>query len=489
MNFEEEFLIAIRSKSPFLYIVTNEEERVEFIIRKLMRDPLQRIVYSWDFINGFNTSSSLTQARRNPLDALSKLETLLPETPCLLILKDYSRFLNEVSVIRQLKNLLPVLRRQPKSIVILSNTNELPDQLNDLFVLLKLTKPTRSQIAKEISRLSKLFKKPISDDYFDSLVNASIGLSLEKIRQVFCKALISGSNFNQSTLDFLFKEKQQLISQNGFVEFCESTINFDQIGGLESIKTWVNLRKLNFSEKAINYGLPLPKGLLLVGVQGTGKSLIAKALANDWLLPLFRLDLGRLFAGIVGESENRVRKMIETTESLSPCILWIDEIDKSFQFINQGGDSGTTNRVLSTLLTWLAEKQSSVFIVATANNLQVLQLELIRKGRFDEIFFLDLPTYDERKIIFQVHLKTFRPETWKFYDVDLLSHNTTNFSGAEIRQVIIEAMYFAFNQKRDFTTQDIIVQIKNTVPLAKLNSQSIGDLQSWARAGRVRSAS
>jgi SpoVK/Ycf46/Vps4 family AAA+-type ATPase len=345
------------------------------------------------------------------------------------------------------------------------------------------------EISLEILRLTKLFKKSISEEYFETLINAALGLSLEKIRQVFCRSLISGNNFNQSTLDFLFREKQNLINQNGFVEFCQSSLNFDQIGGLESIKTWVNLRKMNFSEKARNYGLPTPKGVLLVGVQGTGKSLIAKALANDWSLPLFRLDLGRLFGGIVGESESRVRKMIETTESLSPCILWIDEIDKSFQFINQGGDSGTTNRVLSTLLTWLAEKDSSVFIVATANNLQVLQLELIRKGRFDEIFFLDLPTYEERKTIFQVHLKTFRPETWVFYDVDLLSNNTADFSGAEIRQVIIEAMYFAFNQKRDFNDQDIVSQIKNTVPLAKLNSQMIGDLQNWARSGRVRSAS
>jgi len=489
MNFEEEFLIALRSKSSFIYVVSDEEERVEYILRKLMRDPLQRIVYTWDFVNGFNNSTNSTQSRLNPTEALSKLETLLPETPCLLILKDYSRFLQEINICRRLRNLLPLLRRQPKSLVIINIKNDLPSNLNDIFVVLELPKPNRSEISKEILRLSKLFKKSINEEYFDNLVNASLGLSLEKIRQVFCKALISGNNFNKLTIDFLFKEKQNLISQNGFVEFCQSSISFNEIGGLESIKNWVSLRKMNFSDKAVNYGLPLAKGLLLVGVQGTGKSLIAKALSTDWSLPLFRLDLGRLFGGIVGESESRVRRMIQTTESLSPCILWIDEIDKSFQFINQGGDSGTTNRVLTTLLTWLAEKQSSVFVVATANNIEVLKLELIRKGRFDEIFFIDLPTHEERKVIFEVHLKTFRPETWSFYDLSLLSQNTVNFSGAEIRQVIIEAMYFAFNQKRDFNTQDILLQIKNTVPLAKLNSQTIGELQNWARSGRVRSAS
>jgi len=487
MNFEEELLINLRSKSPYLYVVSDEEERVEYIIRKLMRDPFQRIVYIWDFVNGFNNSNTLSQSRRNPLDALSILETLLPETPCVLILKDYSKFLQEASINRQLRNLLPTLRRQPKNIIVLNSTNELPPIMNDIFVSIELGKPNRLEVSLEIIRFAKLFKKTIDDDYFNNLVNASLGLSLEKIRQIFCKSLISGNSFNQLTVDFLFREKRTLLNKNGFVEFCNSSNKFCEIGGLEAI--WVNLRKMNFSEKAINYGLPTPKGVLLVGVQGTGKSLVAKALANDWYLPLFRLDLGRLFGGIVGESERRVRKMIETTESLSPCILWIDEIDKSFQFINQGGDSGTTNRVLSTLLTWLAEKQSSVFVVATANNLEVLQLELIRKGRFDEIFFLDLPTYEERRIIFKVHLESFRPETWSFYDVNLLSQHTASFSGAEIRQVIIEAMYFAFNKKRDFTSQDILLQIKNTVPLAKLNSQVIGELQNWARAGRIRSAS
>jgi len=489
MNFEEEFLIALRSKSSFIYIVSDEEERVEYIIRRLMRDPLQRIVYTWDFVNGFSNSTSSGQSRRNPTEALSKLESLLPETPCLLILKDYSRFLQEINISRQFRNILPILRRQPKNVVIISDKNDLPSNLYDIFVVLEVPRPNRSEVSKELFRLITLFNKSVNEEYFESLVNASLGLSLEKIRQVFCRALISGNNFNNSTINLLFKEKQNLINQNAFIEFCQSSINFDEIGGLEGVKNWVKIRKMNFSDKAINYGLPLAKGLLLVGVQGTGKSLIAKALANEWSLPLFRLDLGRLFGGIVGESELRVRKMIETTESLSPCILWIDEIDKSFQFINQGGDSGTTNRVLSTLLTWLAEKESSVFVVATANNLQTLQLELIRKGRFDEIFFLDLPNFEERKIIFQVHLKTFRPETWSFYDLNLLSQNTINFSGAEIKQVIIEAMYYAFSQKRDFTSQDILLQIKNTVPLAKLSSQTIGELQNWARTGRVRSAS
>jgi SpoVK/Ycf46/Vps4 family AAA+-type ATPase len=225
---------------------------------------------------------------------------------------------------------------------------------------------------------------------------------------------------------------------------------------------------------------------LLVGVQGTGKSMTAKAIANDWFLPLLRLDTGRLFGGVVGESERRIREMIEISESLSPCILWIDEIEKSFTTTAQTGDSGTTNRVLSTLLTWLAEKQAFVFVVATANALENIQLELIRKGRFDEIFFLDLPNKNERKSIFEVQLKMFRPESWELYNINELSKLTPFFSGAEIKQLIIEAMYQAFSEGREFKTQDIINEIDNSIPLAKLQQESVQKLQAWARSGKIR---
>ena len=232
--------------------------------------------------------------------------------------------------------------------------------------------------------------------------------------------------------------------------------------------------------------MPVPRGILLVGVQGTGKSMTAKAIANDWFLPLLRLDTGRLFGGVVGESERRIREMIEIAESLSPCVLWIDEIEKSLSNTSQSGDSGTTNRVFSTLLTWLAEKKAFVFVVATANALESIQLELIRKGRFDEIFFLDLPNRNERKSIFEVHLKSFRSESWTLYDTNELSKLTPSFSGAEIKQLIVEAMYQAFSENREFKTQDIIEEIDRSVPLAKLHQESVQKLQAWARSGRVR---
>ena len=195
-----------------------------------------------------------------------------------------------------------------------------------------------------------------------------------------------------------------------------------------------------FSQEAIQYGLPYPKGLLLVGVQGTGKSIAAKILATEWQLPLLRLDFGRLFASLIGQSEQRVRKMIEIAEALSPCVLWIDEIDKAFAGAQSSGDSGTTSRVLATFITWLSEKVSPVFVVATANNIDWIPPEILRKGRFDEMFFLNLPTREEREAIFQVHLAKYRPKSVQEFQMSLLGQLSKDFSGAEIEQVVIEAM-------------------------------------------------
>ena len=235
--------------------------------------------------------------------------------------------------------------------------------------------------------------------------------------------------------------------------------------------------------------MPNPRGLLLVGLQGTGKSLTAKAIANEWKLPLLKLDVGKLFGGIVGESESRLRQMIQLAEILSPCILWIDEMDKAFTNNENKGDSGTSNRVLGTFITWLSEKTKPVFVVGTANNISVLPLEVIRKGRFDEIFFLDLPLREEREEIFKIHIQEFRSQSWELFDYQKLGQLSESFSGAEIRQSIIEAMYYAFHEEREFTTQDICYAIKNIIPLSELDTKEIQLLQSWASSGRIRPAS
>lgn len=226
-----------------------------------------------------------------------------------------------------------------------------------------------------------------------------------------------------------------------------------------------------------------------MGVQGTGKSLTAKAIANDWGLPLLRLDVGKLFGGIVGESESKMRQMIQLSEAISPCVLWIDEIDKAFSGMESKGDSGTTSRVLATFITWLSEKKSSVFVVATANNIYSLPPEILRKGRFDEIFFIGLPNEQEKELIFKVHLSRIRPKSWQNYDISLLSQKANKFSGAEIEEAIVEAMHIAFSENREFTTEDILKAIEQFVPLAYTNKEKMDALEEWAVAGKVRLAS
>ena len=235
---------------------------------------------------------------------------------------------------------------------------------------------------------------------------------------------------------FILFEKKQIIRQTQILDFYQTEVTLNDIGGLENLKDWLSLRFNSFSKKAQVYGIPFPRGILLTGVQGTGKSLMAKAIAHDWALPLLRLDIGKLFTGIVGESEASIRQAIQITEALSPCVLWIDEIDKSFSSTNSNLDNGTANRVFSTFLTWLSEKTSPVFFIATANNIEVLPPELLRKGRFDEIFFLNLPSQLEREKIFSVHLSRIRPNSVSDFDIPLVSARTANFSGAEIEQVI-----------------------------------------------------
>ena len=315
------------------------------------------------------------------------------------------------------------------------------------------------------------------------------GLSLERIRRVLSKIIATYKNINQESIAILLNEKKQIIRQTEILEYWSNNEKIDSVGGIENLKEWLKKRKTSFHIQATNYGLPTPQGILLIGVYGTGKSLTAKAIASEWQLPLLKLDVGKLFGGIVGESESRLRQMIELAQTLSPCILWIDEIDKAFFKNETNNDSGTTTRLLGTFISWLSEKTKPVFIVATANNIHLLPVEIIRKGRFDEIFFLDLPKFNEREQIFKIHLQKFRPKTWQTFNYSKLAKLSTSFSGAEIRQSIIEAMYQGFYEQREFNTDDICLALTNIIPLAELEDKQITKLQSWAASGRIRLAS
>ena len=490
MKFNDELALFLKARYPIIYINTIEEDRVEYIIRKNIKTNLNRSIYSWDFVDGYtNNPNNEGFAKRNPLQALELVERLNAETPALFILKDFNRFLTDLSISRKLRNISRILKLQPKTIIIIGSDLTIPKELQDLLTVLQFQLPLENEIDQELNRLINSLNIEIEPQLFENLTRACQGLSLERIRRVLSKIIATHKTIDNNSIAILLSEKKQIISQTEILEYTSVDEKITNLGGLDNLKDWLRKRKTAFGIQASNYGLPTPRGLLLVGIQGTGKSLTAKAIANEWQLPLLKLDVGKLFGGIVGESESRLRQMINVSETISPCILWIDEIDKAFSSTESKGDSGTSNRVLGTFVSWLSEKKKPVFVIATANNIDLLPLEIIRKGRFDEIFFLDLPKKEEREEIFRIHLKEFRPNSWESFDYNKLADLSESFSGAEIKQSIIEGMYHAFYEKREFTTDDICLALNELIPLAHLESNQMIKLQNWASSGRIRLAS
>src|SRR4028118_198814 len=488
--FSDEFELLLRSRYPLIYIPTREEERVEVAIAQSAKKQGSRAVYIWDFVDGYQGNpNDAGFGKRNPLQALEFLEKLPASAPAIFILRDFQRFLEDVSISRKLRNLARLLKSVPKNIVIVSPLISIPEDLSEVMTVLEFPLPAAAEIKSEVERLLGATGQAIEGRFLDETVRSCQGLSIERIRRVLAEAIATRGELHPDDAELILEEKRQTIRQTQILDFYPARENISDIGGLDNLKEWLLRRGGAFTERARQYGLPHPRGLLLGGIQGTGKSLTAKAIAHHWHLPLLRLDVGRLFAGLVGESESRTRQMIQLAEALAPCVLWIDEIDKAFGGLDGKGDSGTTSRVFGTFITWLAEKTSPVFVVATANNIQSLPPEMLRKGRFDEIFFVGLPSQEERRAIFEVHLLRLRSHSIKSYDLERLAYETPDFSGAEIEQTLIEAMHIGFSQNRDFTTDDILEAASQIIPLARTAQEQIQFLQDWAAAGKARMAS
>jgi SpoVK/Ycf46/Vps4 family AAA+-type ATPase len=314
-------------------------------------------------------------------------------------------------------------------------------------------------------------------------------LTLKEAENVFAKTIVVDGKLDASDVSVVLGEKQQIIRKSGLLEYYETQEKLENVAGLEKLKDWLVKRGLAFSERAAEFGLPAPRGVLLLGVQGCGKSMCAKAASSLWKLPLLRLDIGRMFGSLVGSSEENMRRAIHTAESIAPAVLWVDEIDKAFGgAANSGGsDGGTGARVFGTFLTWLSEKTSPVFVIATANDISQLPPELLRKGRLDEIFFVDLPTERERKEVFRIHLAR-RGRKPDRFDIDDLAKRCDGFSGAEIEEAIISALYDAFSRQAELDQETLRNALAETVPLSKTMSEDLGRLRNWAH-GRARPAS
>ncbi|MCP9779233.1 AAA family ATPase [Cyanobium sp. Maggiore-St4-Cus] len=479
--------LLIRARTPILWIRSLEEERVDGLLEQAAQRLGGRTLLRWDFIDGLSGAPNRSgEATRNPMAALACLDTLPPEQGALLVLRDFHRYCEDAGVCRRLRNLASSLRQAPRTLVITAPDWAIPRELEDSITLLDLPLPGAEEIRQLLSTIAGASGYPMAPAVCEQLTAACHGLSEQRVRQLAARALARRGQLGEADLAEVLEEKRQAIAKSELLEYCPSEASPADIGGLEALKHWLEQRHMAFSEEAMRYGLPLPRGVLLVGPQGTGKSLTAKAIAHSWSMPLLRLDVGRLFAGLVGASEARTRDMIQRAEAMAPCVLWIDEIDKGF-----GGDSrsdgGTSQRVLGTVLTWMAEKTSAVFVVATANGVDKLPGELLRKGRFDEIFLLDLPSADERRSILDLQLRRRRPK--HSITLEVLVDRTAGFSGAELEQTVIEAMHLAFAEQREFGEADLIAAASQVVPLSRTAREQLEALQAWASGGRARPAS
>ncbi|QVL52228.1 MAG: AAA family ATPase [Cyanobium sp. M30B3] len=479
--------LLIRSRTPILWIRSLEEDRVESLLEQAAQRLGNRPLLRWDFVDGLRGAPNREgEAARNPMAALAALDPLPSGQEAILLLRDFHRYCEDAGVCRRLRNLAGTLRQSARTLVITAPNWQLPAELDDSITVLELPLPDALEISALLRSIAQACGEPLEPAVLDQLSGACHGLSAQRVRQLAARALARRGRLSADDLAEVLEEKRQAIAKTELLEYCPTEATPADIGGLDALKHWLEQRRLAFSEEARRYGLPLPRGVLLVGPQGTGKSLTAKAIAHSWGMPLLRLDVGRLFAGLVGASEARTREMIQRAEAMAPCVLWIDEIDKGF-----GGDSrsdgGTSQRVLGTVLTWMAEKTSAVFVVATANAVERLPGELLRKGRFDEIFLLDLPSAEERRAILDLQLRRRRPEHQ--LPLEVLVDRTAGFSGAELEQTVIEAMHLAFAEARDFSEADLVAAASQVVPLSRTAREQLEQLQAWARGGRARPAS
>ncbi|HZZ85598.1 MAG TPA: AAA family ATPase [Anaeromyxobacteraceae bacterium] len=495
--FVRELDTLIRARYPLIYLVSWEEARVDGILHDLAAQH-GKALYGWSVTKGLRRlddrrGREQQEGGKDPVEALGAVEKL--SEPSLVVLKDFHPFLNDPTVTRALRELGQALKSTYTTVIILSPTLLIPPELEKEISVLDVPMPSARellQLLKEIVTVVREGKKAIVDlskEDAERLIQAARGLTLTEAENAFAKAIAFDGRLDKDDVALVLDEKRQVIRKSGLLEYYPTDEHLGNVGGVGELKTWLGRRGAAFGEPARRFGLPEPKGLLLLGVQGCGKSLTAKAIASQWRLPLLRLDMGRIFSGLVGSSEENLRRAIRVAEGVAPVVLWIDEIEKGLSGVASSGssDGGVTARIFGALLTWLQEKTAPVFVVATANRIEAIPPELLRKGRFDEIFFIDLPAAAERRDIFGIHLSR-RGRKVEQFDLSQLAALSVGFSGAEIEQAVVSALYDAFAEQKDLAQGHVERAVKETVPLATTMREDVERVREWART-RTRPAS
>jgi AAA+ superfamily predicted ATPase len=487
MTFEQQLELYLRARYTLLVLVSPEEERVLQSVR-VVCDNLRRHCLIWDFAENFQplTPGAVPLNAREPLAALEQIDKA--EGDDLFVLRDFHDCWDDPRIKRKLRTLAQRLKFSRKSILITTPLTRLPEELKDEAVLLPLPPPGPAELEAVLDRLARIpnVRVDLTPANREKLIQTALGLTAAQAQRVFAKAIVADGVLDERDIDLVTEEKRQLIRESEALEFFPLTQTVADVGGLDVLKRWLYLRERAFTREAREYGLPAPRGIALLGIPGTGKSLVARMVASVWRLPLFRLDAGALFGRRMGESEERTRRALRLAEAAAPAILWIDEVEKALAY--GGLDAGTSARVFASMLTWTQEKTAPVFVVATANNITHLPPELLRKGRFDDIFFLDLPTLVERKEILTIHLRKRRRQPADF-DLMRLAQESEGYVGAELEQAVIDAMYVGFGSSREFTTDDISAALRRQVPLSVSQRETIAALRTWLKEGRAQSAS
>lgn len=508
VNFVKDLSNFLKARFPFIYINTYEEDRVIKIIKNVCSKTelikTTRNVYEWSITSGFyNNNRVIDSSINSPIKALQYIEGI--NEPAVFILKDFHVNFGvnnrpvDYEVVRKLRDMITPLKHnaRPKNIIFVSPVTVLPDELQKDITFLDFDLPTKEDITNllddmiTINSKSGRIKIDLNEQEKEQLVKAALGLTFQEAENAFARSLVKDGIMDINDVQVILKEKSQVIKKTGILEYINTSLNMEDVGGLENIKRWLKKRNKSWLDSAKKYSLSPPKGVLITGIPGCGKSLIAKAVSSMWQLPLLRLDMGKIYNGLLGSSEENIRRAIKTAEAVAPSILWVDEIEKGLSN-NSGGDSGTSSRIFGTFLTWMQEKTKPVFVVSTANNIDKLPPELLRKGRFDEIFFADLPTLSERKAIFNVHMKKRLKNSqvlgaFQITDevITDLAEKTEGFVGAEIENIVISALYEAFFEDRSIDLNDFYKAIMNTVPLSITQAEQIKAIREWANVRAV----
>lgn len=495
-----------RARFPYIYITTWEEERAVSLVKKIASSEklikVPRDVYVWTQTNGFVLNGQKIDGTNSPDKAIDFIKEC--NKNAVFIMCDFHVYFGvkgrqvDYNVVRRLRDNIGNLKtsKYRKNVIFIASELLIPETMQKEITIVDMPLPSleeiKSKFDKMITQNKQIDTSKLDENGKERICKAALGLTLQEAENAFALAMVNDGRIDGEDLSTILSEKMQVIKKTGILEFINTDIKIADVGGLENLKNWLRKRNNSWSESAKKYCLPAPKGVLITGVPGCGKSLTAKAMSAAWQLPLLKLDFGKIFSGIVGSSEENMRKAIKTAEAVAPSILWVDEIEKSLSGLNSNGDSGTSSRIFGTFLTWMQEKSAPVFVIATANNISSLPAELLRKGRFDEIFFVDLPTQRERQEIFKLHLS----KRLKDKDVasklevndDLykqLAQMTEGFVGAEIEQVVITALYEAFFNNRPLEFSDLTNTIKNVVPLSVTQKEQILSLRQWANIRAV----